>query len=453
MTAEVMADRWINRHACLVGAVLVVLAGAVPRPVAADSALDLLSGFDAQRLEACYPVADSQSVAEMARLLFRLRKADENAIAARSAPMTADSIAGDVTGVAGEIVSVRQFKVPESLAEVLELDSFQELVLTDNDGADQFSVFAPSLVGNISEGDLIRADAILLPSPDATRALAAGRVAWIPAMAESTGWRLLARQGVDLSRVAELAARNRRVLEAADSDAFYSMLAAAKKLDTRPFDRDAAPESDRPPAPLPVEPVSLLQTPGNYHGQWIRIKASTVRITRVTVTDAARREQLGQDHYFQIDASGDLGKTIVQLERSGDDSGEPIQMSGSYPISLVAAELPDFLKQRLTDPRAVVSMISYPVSVDGFFYRLWSYQNEFMTREGGGKQVGPLIVVSAWRSLATAEEGDDGVQVIGYLMAAGIFAAIIATLWWTRRNAREDARVRESALRDTKIEI
>lgn len=417
------------------------------RPAGAESALELLSGFDVQRITDCYPVDDSDAAGEMARLLYRLRKADPNVIAARSAPAAAVSSAGDVARVEGTISAIRQYKVPAKLVEFLELESFQEIVLEQADLGETLSVFAPTLVGKISHGDFIKADAVWLSSDAGKGVFAAGRVAWIPATAESVGWRLLAEQGVDLSYIAELASRNRKPLEADDGEAFYSMIAAAKTL------QQPMPIEDQPrPVAETVQPVELLQHPQQYHGQWIRLNANTVRITRVSVTELRRREQLGQDHYYQIDASGDLGRYVIRLERSDQDAGEPIEMSGTYPVTLVSAEIPEFLQQQLEANNAVVSMTSHPVSIDGFFYRLWSYQNEFMTREGGGKQVGPLIVVSDWRSLAVNDSGGQEVQVIGYVLALGILAAIIATVWWTRRNAWEDARVRDQS-REVKIDL
>ncbi len=438
---------------CVVYLMFVLSALCLGGRATAQSAIDLLSGFDARRIEGCYPVSDSKVAGEMSRLLFRLRKADEDALASRSvgsltdAAIAARLTTGDSVEVEGTIAAVRQYNVPETLTEFLELETFQELVLTLPDSEDSIAVFAPSLVGKVSEGDRVKANAVVIDASSAEQVFAAGRVAWFPTMAETVGWKLLARQGVDLSRIAEAASRNRRSLEAADGDAFYSMLAAAKNLNTQPFDANVSL------APLTVKPVELLQSPQDYHGQWIRMNASTVRITRISVSDPARRAQLGQDHYYQVDASGDLGNTIIQLARSEDDPGEPIRMSGTYPISLVAAELPDFLSAERNDPKAVVTMLSHPVAIEGFFYRLWSYKNEFMTREGGGKQVGPLIVVSAWQSMAPPANDDGGVRVIGYALAIGIAVAILATIWWTRRNAKQDAEVRKRAGQTTTIDL
>lgn len=424
------------------------LAGKAP----AESALDLLSGYDAQRLATTHPIADSRAAGEMAKLLFRLRKADEKAIASRVEPLGDDTVDGDVVEVSGTISLIRQYKVPESLIEFLDLEVFQEVVLTDSQNDMTLSIFAPPLTSKVSKGDFIRGNAIVLDTQSSQGVFAAGQLTWIPTSAESVGWKLLADHGVDLSRVAELGSRNRRSLQAADGDAFYQILAAAKQID-QSEDANQIDGVGFLPSPQVVDPVSLLKSPQDYYGQWIRIKSSTVRITRVRVTNATRAQQIGQDYYYQVDASGDLGKTIIHLERGKGDSGAPILISGSYPISLVATELPSFLSDRLKDKDAVVSMISYPVSIDGFFFRLWSYKNEFMARERAGKQVGPLIVVSSWRSREQSEDAGGTIEIIGYGLALSIFAAIIGTVIWTRRNAKQDAKVRESHQQGTKIDL
>jgi hypothetical protein len=434
-------------HPWLLTVAVLVLGIMFHAQTSAESALDLISGFDAQRLVRTHPVDDYDAAGEMARLLFRLRKGDGNVIASRVGPLTDQTVAGDVVEIQGTISAIRQYKVPESLIEFLDLETFHEVVLSFEQDDESISVFAPPLLGKVAKGDSIRADAIVLNLESSQGVFAAGNLVWTPARADSVGWKLLAGQGVDLSRVAAAETRNRRPLEAADADAFYSMLAAAKEIEAENI---AAANGDEPQV---VDPVQLLENPQDYGGQWIRLNASTVRITRVNVTDPVRRQQLGQDHYFQIDSSGDLGKTIIRLERPQGDPGEPVLMSGSYPVSMVACDLPGFLQEHLEDKDAVVAMVSHPISIDGFFYRLWSYENEFMKREGAGKQVGPLVVVSSWRSRDRASAGGEDLQVIGYALAVGIIAAILGTIIWTRRNAKQDAKIRERNQQATRIEL
>ncbi|MCO8124818.1 hypothetical protein NHH03_23980 [Stieleria sp. TO1_6] len=442
----ILRSQWKLRLASIAVVWVILSSG-----LSAGSAIDLLSGFDRQRIENCFPISDSTVAGEMSKLLFRLRKADPQAIAQRvtEIEIAAPPAVGDVIAVEGKITAIRQYKVPPALIEFLELETFQEVVLSGTDSDALISVFAPPLLGKIAKDDLIKANAIVVESESSQLVCAAGSLSWFPKHADRVGWQMLSSHGVDLSQIASAVSRNRHPLEAADGDAFYSMLAAAREIADGQTFAGAAP----PAEPDSVSAIELLQHPESHHGDWIRMNAVTVRITRINVTDADRRQQLGQDHYYQIDASGDLGKTIVELTRPDGDGGEPIRMSGSYPLSLVSCELPDFLQQELAGQQAVVAMISHPVSLDGFFYRLWSYSSEFMTREGGGKQVGPLVVVADWRSRSRPAEAGGGLAGVGYVLAAAIVATILATFCWSRRNAKRDAQIRAAQLRSQQIDL
>ncbi len=427
-----------------------------------QSALELLSGFDAQRLDGVFPIEDRDQAGEMARLLYRLRKADAGSLAERR-QKESDALKpgalkpGEIVRLDGAIERLRQYPVPDELTEFLQLDAFYEITVAVESEARTESVaggetakrtaviFAPPLPAGAAEGDHVRGDVLYLESAQETDYFAAGSLAWMPAQSDRPGWQLLARQGVDLTAVARMRERNRRTLEADDGEAFYSVLAASKAI--------AAMDATTLPPPQPLDPVTLLRDPTDYHGEWIRIQAVTVRVTKVAVDQPEMRDRLGQDHYFQVDASGDLGNTVVQLQSGEGETGDPILMSGSYPISLVATELPPFLSQRMGGGENVVAMVSFPVAIDGFFLRLWSYESEFMRREGGGMQVGPLIVASKWYSRQPSAAAEEGIELIGYALAVAIVIAILATIFWTRRNAKADAEARRRGGGPERIEV
>ncbi|OYP34022.1 hypothetical protein [Rhodopirellula sp. MGV] len=272
--------------------------------VSASSALELLGGFDRQRVQACYPVDDAGSAAEMAKLLYRLRGTNEEQLQKRVTRSTDSSVAGtpvpgDVVQVDGSIDAIKQYPLPEDLREYLEMPAFQEVVLSTEAGF-KVSVFAPPLAGQIAKGDRISATAILVARADESIAYAAGRLAWYPKQPTREGWKLLAGVDFDLSLIAGAASRNRRVLEADDHDAFYGLLNASAKVQA---DSTFAGQNA-----TDVDPVALLTKPAEFYGEWIEMDASTVRISQIAIDSAEIAQQLGQDHYFQIDASGDLGK-------------------------------------------------------------------------------------------------------------------------------------------------
>ena len=438
-----MNNLFARRHR-ICDLLLALIMVCIPVEAFAEDALDLLSGFDQQRIAACFPVDDQTAAGEMSRLLFRLRRLQGEALASRVDLTDQGDAVGEVIRVSGTIAAIRQYKVPQDLVEFLDLEVFQELVLEQTPDKRSISLFAPPLAGAVSKGDRIRADAVLVAQDESSIRCASGKAAWMPVSTPSVGWSLLASQDVDMSLIADIATRSRTTLQPADSDAFFAILAAAKALSSGGVEAAAAKR---------VNPTDLLREDPRLHGEWIRLDVSTVRVTRVEVTNADRQHQLGQDHYFQIDASGDLGKTIVQLKRPDGDLGEPIKIGGRYPVSLVAAKLPEFLQNRTKGDRSVVTMVDHPVAIDGFFYRLWSYENEFMAREGGDKQIGPLIIVSRWQSRLPANKHSQGFAMLGYVMAAAIATAIIAIFLWTRRNEAEDARLRRKRQDATIIEI
>lgn len=409
----------------------------------AESALDLLSGFDAARLEAAFPVDDTTASGEVAKLLFRLRKADESKLSARAKnlPQSHGDIAlGEALQISGTIVSMRRFNVPEKLIEFLNLGSFLEITLKPDKSelpiGETVVILAPSISAALAPGDRLSLPGVVLEMRDSEiAAFAAGRFQWFPAKAESTGIELLTRHGLDASAIASVSTRNRQPLMAEDTKAFYPMLLAADRL---------ASQLDAP-KPIVLSPIEMLQSPQDHAGDWISIRLNTVRVTRVNITDADVRARLQQDHYFQVDCSGDLGDVVIEMTRPKGDDGEPIRLNHSYPVSVVSLSLPEFLRDSIegqSDGGSLVTMISHPVRVDGFFFRLWSYDSEFMSRQGAGKQVGPLVMASKWNSLQEADESSGGLEVIGYALAAAIFLCIVATVVWNRVNAQDDRQTR-----------
>jgi hypothetical protein len=258
----------------------------------------------------------------------------------------------------------------------------------------------------------------------------------MPARPASTGWRLLSEAGVDVSLLAEVASRNRRPLLSQDGDAFYAMLAAAGDL----------PQRQDVPVAETIPSVKLLAEPENLSGQWLRIELETVQVTRIAVTEPRRQTQLGSDHYFQLDAMADLGNVIVKLQRPPGQDGPPAIFDSRYPVSVVTRQLPPFLVQRIRQREggsAVVSQIRMKVQADAFFFRLWSYETDFMSQYGSGEQFGPLLIAARIRNLEPTTADPAGVRVIGAIAAVAVIAAIVATWLWNRRLSAEDRQVRE----------
>jgi hypothetical protein len=411
----------------------------VTRPLPAESALDLLSGFDQSRIEAAYPPSDAEKTGELAKLLYRLRKADVVTLNERAASTAAESaVIGDAVAISGRVQSLRTIAVPAKLVEFLEFESFQEVTIESTDErAGRLRVVTSTLSAEVQPDDRVSGIGVVIAvseEPDVS-VVATGRLQWFPQTTKSTGWRLLSAAGVDVSALADVSTRNREPLMTEDADAFYPMLAAAKSIGQSEVER-----------PRSAKPLDLLREPEKYSGDWLTMRVNTVRVTRVSVTEPLRQQQLGSDHYFQIDAMGDLGDVVVQIQRKPGEAGDPIRFENTYPVSLVVASLPEFLAQQIRQQEggdAAVSMIAVPIRVSGFFFRLWSYESDFMDRLGGGDQFGPLLVVANIVDRQSEQAEAVGVEVIGYLAAAAVISGIVLIAIWARYTSRSDEQERK----------
>lgn len=429
------AGRFAGALACAV--VLLLLHVPAAR---ADSALELLAGFDRERIQATYPVDDSQAAGELAKLLYRLGNVSEASLTERAGGSRG---LGDAVQVGGRIASIGRLAVPEGLVDLLGFSEIQRLILAaePSDAADQrLLLFTQDLPPRVRAGDRVTAlgvvvgDSSSVAADQPPTAVATASVEWFPADAAKPGWRLLADAGVDMALMTEAADRDRQPLKAEDADAFYSLLSASRQIGRRD-------EAELPPA-RPVQPVELLNSPDDYVGEWIRMRLETVRVTRVAVPEPKRQEQIGADHYYQIDAVGDLGDVQIQIQRP---DGEAVHFENTYPVSVVAAQLPKSLERRIREKaggEAAVVLLDVPISLRGFFYRLWSYDSEFMEDESGAAQFGPLIIAAELEHRAAGASDPIGVSVIGWFAAAAVLIVIVATFLWTRHTARRDEQIR-----------
>jgi hypothetical protein len=297
----------------------------------------------------------------------------------------------------------------------------------------------------VQVGDRIATAGVVVDSSEQSVAVVSHRVQWFPKTYRNAGQQLLSEERFDLGLLPGVAARNRRPLLAEDGNAFYAMLASAAAIGKR---------SDLP-APQMADPVALLRTPQELVGQWVRLELESVQVTRIAVPESKRQEQLKRDHYFQIDAVGDLGGVVIKIENS-DKSIPPATFQSRYPVSLVTAELPPFMREMIRRERggeAVVAPLRVKFGVDGFFYRLWAYDSDFMSQHGGGPQFGPLLVAAQFENLEPTSNDPVGVGAIGTAAAIAILCGMAAIWWWQRRAwaADEAARRRRQASESERV--
>lgn len=436
----------------------------------AQSVLNRLSGFDETRLTAAASWADTPQEEplgrEAAKLIYQVNRLARGS-SLQVSEQASDSISAPLASVVnlnGQATKIDRWRLPEELADVMDFTELYRVEVVAQDTADPVVVIT-SVVPNrwLRDGGAIRfptsvTGVLIRRSDDSLPAvIAAPSLAWLAgadADAEPddvpAGWLMLGRRGFDVALLEGVRARNRQPLREEDAAAFYPLLRIASSIGQPD---DSANENRSLDAKPTNEPAAdLLRDAENMVGRYINIDLQTIRVTRINVTESTTKQQLGSDHYWQLDAIGDLGNVVIKIE-SGD--GESATFENRYPVSVAIKELPPFLLKAISssDPSADaemidVAMISTQVSVDGFFYRLWSYESDFMNQHGGGKQFGPLIIASRIIDREPARTDAVGVSRLGWYFAAlvvfGILAAMIGGILSSRRDSKAKQRARAS---------
>ncbi|QDS95231.1 hypothetical protein FF011L_40240 [Roseimaritima multifibrata] len=448
-----------------------VLQIAIPQAAWSGSVLELLNGFaePADLLPAAdLDKRDAEKNGIAGRVLFQLQRAGTPAV--RSRRFSASEIKGyrwqpgDAIVLTGEATLQDRYPLSETLRDVLGISGISRYDLrVESIPAGQFPEGGSDLKAGrevqVLTNQMLRSwlqDAkiphrvgltgivIATDSAGQPTVVATSAFEWFPLENEPVpvaGWHRLAALGVDCSLLEPLRRNDKQPLQA--EEPFYQLLAATARQDA-----DVA-------AGKSVKPIDLLRDSSGYVGEWIRLKVETVRVTKIFLDNKNPQEAaVGTDHYWQIDAIGKVdGKVLVEsLPQEDGTIPPPIEFSGRYPVSLVVLELPPELHKEVDQTagqEATVAMVRRQVLLDGFYYRQWSYDTEFMRSRGGGQQFGPLVIVSKMKVLDSplANQGRSWQGIVAGCFLLGL-AAIIAITWWTARKDREIARQRHLEYQD-----
>jgi hypothetical protein len=174
-----------------------------------------------------------------------------------------------------------------------------------------------------------------------------------------------------------------------------------------------------------------------------------VRVTKVSLEDPLQHDQLGSDHYFQLDAMVDVGDRTYEIATDKD----AIVYHKEYPVTCVLAELPDWLSTAAKQNEggeqegmnAVEEQVWYPRmkgTGEGWFYRFWKYKTQEMSQSFGdkGRQLGPLIVLDSLERInrPTSEPVWNGFSSKLVSTVIGIIG--IAAIWWFLRTRLNPSR-------------
>ena len=262
--------RYFGRHLILLFAMLIL---ANVEKVSADSAIDLVAGFDAERIENVFPI-DKQSIGEAAKLLYRVEKASPESFVQRiEADKVGDGTNADAVGNAvqfeGVFVGTTAYAIPDSLVELLGFKSIS-LVSIETDQDEVLQVISSSVPAGCKPGDRFNVIGMVVKVGDvqnAVEAVVAAKMSWYPRVAANASWQWLADRGVDISTLPGLKTRDRRPLSSADTEAFYSIMAAAAGMP--PLSQQEQLSLQEQLRPKTVKPIDLLSDPNSLVANFI----------------------------------------------------------------------------------------------------------------------------------------------------------------------------------------
>lgn len=219
----------------------------------------------------------------------------------------------------------------------------------------------------------------------------------------------LASRGVDFGYLDLINKNQKRKMFAEESDFFYQMLSAAARSQD-----DSAQVSDL----QPISFLELIQAPNQHVGQVVEIEGRVRRIVEVPITSEKRIEELGIDHFYEMDMYVSL-KDVATI-RATDKDGNEVVYKDRFPVTVHLASLPgpeeDFRHHK--------------IRIRGFFYRLWSYQSEYAKQTNQGAQLSPLLIGFKPTVLRASTKMLDTILAVGGIV---FVIGLLGLIWFLRK--------------------
>jgi hypothetical protein len=267
------------------------------------------------------------------------------------------------------------------------------------------------------------ADATAWPQAAAGLLVAATRVSWQPPTP-------LGDLGMDYALFDTVVDGKR--LEPGDTDAFYALLAAVGR-------QAATPRPDGPTDLLPIIDPARKWFATN-RGAPVTIVGTARRATRIAIDDAARRAEVGGDHYWELFVFVDT----PLLEING-------RLQDTYPVVCCVRDVPTGMP---TGDR-----VSERVTVEGFALKRYAYpladvaiSSSQGDRELKGGRMETALVLgnrAVWTPAASPATASRLLSWIFFGLAGIVAAALVLGLWAVSRDASRRERRARAELPDT----
>lgn len=247
--------------------------------------------------------------------------------------------------------------------------------------------------------------------------------------------RVLGQLGWNLSFADQVAANNQQPLRENESQAFYTML---NLLDS------AAAVGMISQSVGQLGPVDSLAAPAISLGQAVRWPVRLVSCSVVEVDSEAERLWLGSGQYFQFDGFVDMGNRRVRYQIDSTRPADDVVFEREFPITLVMKSTSEFTPRHELSGGNQSWTVGRFAEVEGCFYRLWSFESEFLQqKKTDARQAAPLVMATrlqpSWPPARPATATEIG--WFGYALCLAtlvILAAILTSVAKSQRSVRRN---------------
>ncbi len=289
----------------------------------------------------------------------------------------------------------------------------------------------------------ILVDGLLLKTTDENQQLelimAASRVKWLPREVSTeqhvhSSMVLLSQHGFDSGLLDEIRRTNKSALGHNDREAFYQIL----KIFQPSSALDAIQQVHQQAPPPNREIVDYFNDTRALQGQFVTVSGDVRQISRIAIVNSKMQQRFGSDHYWQLDLSIPIGKHRIRV-KTNDADQDGIIFQNRFPLQVCVNHLPPELQKAMNEMRQGMDerkLLREKVTVQGVFFKLWSYQTALTMRDGPEReQLSPLIIASTIRmhEKPITDQSDRGI----YVAIAFIVAMLCITVFLVRVG-RED---------------
>jgi hypothetical protein len=232
---------------------------------------------------------------------------------------------------------------------------------------------------------------------------------------------------MDVSLFDDVRSRNRRSIGNQERDCFYRLLELLGKN-----------QEGVPIKPGPIELTTLLRSPATHHGDYLEMRGTVRRITRIEVPDKDLQLRFGIRHYYQLDLFLPLGDKTIHIKLNPDDE-HGLKFTNQFPLVACVRQLPPQLvaaQQQLEQGTYAGTMLNESIMLRGFFFKIWGYSSSFSSADDKPRrQLSPMILAFEPKMVNRDDQRD---SPMGIALSVG-FAVLLLGIWmFVWRNGRKD---------------